>query len=253
MPGHLVLHGGGTTAPETTKTLIRHAGGPDALLIVLPQTSTAAVDKGVRSADWLRANGAKNVVVSSVTRPGDPAVLELARQIETTARGVWIPGGNQNRFMDLFGATPVPAGIRNLARRGGVAGGTSAGASLLGEWMPTGAGDAARLAHNAVETRPGVGALAGVIVDSHFLARTRTQRLLTMVLSRPDPCWGIGIDENGWAEVDLARRELSVRDGQVVIVRNDGPTRRDAAGRLAARDVRVTVLLPGETLPLSRR
>ena len=57
----VILHGGGTTAPETTKRLIECAGGPMARIVVLAHTGEDVAGKAKRSADWLRENGAKDV------------------------------------------------------------------------------------------------------------------------------------------------------------------------------------------------
>jgi cyanophycinase len=195
-PGYLIIHGGGSTAPETTRALIARAGGPDKLILVLPQTSEDAAAKSKGSIDWLKQNGAKNVAAPLVTKSGDTAGISEALALLEKASGVWIPGGNQNRLMELFAKTPVPDAIRAVYRRGGAVGGTSAGASLMGDFMPTGTGDMEKLTYDVIETAPGLGLLPGIVVDSHFLVRQRPQRLLDMCLSHPERT-GIGIDEKG--------------------------------------------------------
>ena len=249
-PGYLIIHGGGSTAPETTRTLITRAGGPDKLILLLAQTSEDASAKSKGSVEWLHQNGAKNVAAPLVTKPGDAAGMAEILTLLQKASGVWIPGGNQNRFMELFAKTPVPAAIRAVYQRGGAIGGTSAGAPLMGEWMPTGEGNMEKLTQDSSETAPGLGLLAGMLVDSHFLVRQRPQRLLDMILSHPERI-GLGIDENGWVEVDGTAGKLIIREGQAVVVRAMSAVRRDAQNRLGAADVRLRVLLPGEAIPLS--
>jgi cyanophycinase len=248
--GYLIIHGGGTTAPETTRALIARAGGPEKLILVLAQTSEDAATKSKGSTDWLKQNGAKNVSAPLVTKPGDAAGMSEALALLQKASGVWMPGGNQNRFMELFAKTPIPAAIRAVYQRGGAVGGTSAGASLVGEWMPTGAGDMEKLTQDSAETAPGLGLFSGVVVDSHFLARQRPQRLLDMILSHPERA-GLGIDENGWVEVDGTAGKLTVREGQVMTIRAASPARRDAQNRLGMSDIRLRVLLPGDSIRLS--
>jgi cyanophycinase len=250
MQGHLILHGGGSTGADTTRKFIRHAGGVEAPLIVLPQSSAEAGARGQRSADWLKENGARNVYASPVTRPDDPAMGDLLQRLKTAA-GVWVPGGDQNRLMSVFAGTPVPQAVRAVLARGGAAGGSSAGASLAGEWMPTGDGDRTKLVRGSVATAAGLNLWPGVLVDSHFLTRERTQRLLDMILTRPELI-GIGIEENAWIEADLSRQTMTAMTGQVVLLRAAGEVRADAAGRLSCPDVRLRVLLPGETADLNR-
>ena len=249
-PGYLIIHGGGSTAPETTRTLIARAGGADKLILLLAQTSEDAAAKSKGSVEWLKQNGAKNVAAPLVTKPGDTAGMTEVLTLLQKASGVWIPGGNQNRFMELFAKTPIPAAIRAVYQRGGAVGGTSAGASLMGEWMPTGEGDSEKLTQDSSVAAPGLGLFAGVLVDSHFLVRQRPQRLLDMVLSRPERT-GLGIDENGWVEVDGTAGKLIAREGQSIIVRAMSPVRRDVQNRLGVADIRLRVLLPGESVALS--
>lgn len=249
-PGYLIIHGGGSTAPETTRALIARAGGPDKLILVLPQTSEDAAAKSRGSMDWLRQNGARNVAAPLVTKPGDTEGMSETLALLEKASGVWIPGGNQNRLMELFAKTLVPAAVRAVYQRGGAVGGTSAGASLMGDWMPTGSGDLEKLTHDVIETAPGLGLLTGVVVDSHFLVRQRPQRLLGMILSHPERT-GLGIDENGWVEIDGAAGKLTVRERQVVVVRVMSPVRRDSRNRLGAADIRLSVLLPSDSIGLS--
>ncbi|MBC8102125.1 MAG: cyanophycinase [Cytophagales bacterium] len=242
-----MIHGGGSTAPETTRALITRAGGPDARILVLAQTSEDAAAKSKGSLDWLRQNGARNVAAPLVVKPSDSAGIAEALTLLETASGVWIPGGNQNRLMELFARTPIPAAVRALYQRGGAVGGTSAGASLMGEWMPTGDGDLEKLSQDSMTAAPGLGLLPGILVDSHFLARQRPQRLLGMVLSHPQRI-GLGVDEKGWVEVDGTAGTITVREGQAMVVRALSPVRRDKEGRLGAADIRLRVLLPGDTV-----
>ena len=250
----MILHGGGSTAPEATQAFIKAAGGPEAPILVLPQVTEGYIEKAKVSSDWLRENGAKNVNASLVNAPDDPLlpglVVTLRAMAESGGGGVWIPGGDQTRFMKIFAGTPVPPAIQKLLIRGGAVGGSSAGTALAGEWMPTGEGDKTSLKQDSVETMPGLNLLPGVIVDTHFLVRERTQRLLNMVVSRPERT-GIGVDERAWIRVEGKANRVTVEAGQVVIIRCVGPTRRDREGQLSAKEVRLRVLLPGESVSLS--
>ncbi len=247
--GTLFAHGGGNTPPASTQEFIKRAGGPDAPLVVLPQSSIEAEAKGKRSADWLKENGAKNVYASVLTNPNAPEMPQLLKALET-ARGVWMPGGDQSRLMGVFGKTPVPELLRQIVARGGAVGGTSAGASLLGEWMPTGNGDKAKMIRASVETIEGLKVWPGCLVDTHFLARERWQRLVNMVLSRPLTL-GLGIDEGAWVVFDGPRQTLQAGGGQVVLMRTVGSVREGKEGQIGITDLRTRVLLPGETVSLA--
>lgn len=246
--GFLLAHGGGTTVPASTRAFIEFAGGPNAPIIVLPQSSAEAQAKGTTSADWLKQNGAKNVFASALTRADDPAFPDLLKRL-ADAGGVWMPGGDQNRLMALFARTPVPATVRAVLERGGIVGGTSAGASLLGEWMPTGNGDPAKMTKNGTETAPGLAVWPGVLVDTHFFVRTRYQRTVNMILSRPELV-GVALDEAAWATFDNSKNQLTAGGGQVAVFRATLPVKTDATGRLSG-ELKQRVLLPGESLDLA--
>lgn len=255
--GHLIVHGGGTTGKDATGMFLKRVGSFSAPLVVLGQVSEAPIDKGQRSADWLKENGAGNVYVARVTETDNSFLDELVTKLES-ASGYWIPGGDQNRFMKIFARTPVIELLRRIIARGGSGGGSSAGASLCGEWMPTGSNgvrptedeDRTKLIRDSVGSAPGVGVLPGFLVDTHFLARERTQRSVDIALSRPQ-CCVLGVEQDGWFDGDLDRGTLTVGAGQVVTIRAAAPVQIDRQGHLGCSDIRMRVLLPGQTIRLA--
>lgn len=255
--GNLIVHGGGTTGKDATGTFLKYVGSMFAPVVVLGQVSEDPVAKGKSSADWLRENGATNVYAAQITETDASTLSELCAKLES-ARGYWIPGGDQNRFMRLFKDTPVPKLLRAILERGGAGGGSSAGASLCGEIMPTGNSglrpaeneDRANLKKNTVGVAPGLGVLPGFLVDTHFLRRERTQRSLDMVLSNPRFA-ALGVEQDGWFHADLARGTLAVGAGQVVTIRAAAPVQTGADTLLGCKDVRMRVLLLGDTVRLA--
>lgn len=247
--GTVLLVGGGETPREAVQEFIRLAGGADAPIVILAHTQADPSVGGERSATMFRELGARQVVV--VPDVQHEAVLASLRQ----ASGVWIPGGDQNRFMRKFPETSgVPQAIRHVVRRGGVAGGTSAGASLMGRLMPTGS----EPRHNSLTTgacpvSDGLGLLPKAIVDQHFLARNRLLGLLAAALDHPGYV-GIGVDEGAWALVRNGK--LETHRGQVVVIRTTRVSRtpdRSASGGgvlLGSDRVTLQVLLAGQSVRL---
>src|SRR4051812_21751975 len=90
--GSVLLVGGGTTPPTVTRAMIAAAGGPDAPIVVLAQTEENAVEGAPESDALFRGQGAAHVEAPV----GVPTAQVLA--LLEKARGVWIPGGDQNRF-----------------------------------------------------------------------------------------------------------------------------------------------------------
>jgi cyanophycinase len=243
--GTVLLAGGGATLPETVRAFIRFAGGLDARIVILAHTQSDIREAGERSVSFFEQQGARNVVA-----PDSVQEETLASYIHT-ASGVWIPGGDQNRLMRLLvHSSAFRQAMQGVLRRGGVVGGTSAGASLMGTWMPTGernASDAVR--RGATSLARGIDLLPNSIVDQHFIRRNRWARLLCAVLEHPD-CVGIGLDEGAWAVVQA--NELRVYQGQVVVLR--AATAPREKGRLmGCRDLRMSLLLEGDTLLLGER
>jgi cyanophycinase len=195
-----------------------------------------------------RHEGARNV--SAPVNVPFPEIIALLSR----ARGVWIPGGDQNRFTKTFPETSgVPAAIRAVYLRGGVIGGTSAGASLQGDLMPTGEPTKIEgLRKGGTDIAPGLGLLSGVIVDQHFIVRNRLPRLLAAVLEHFDHA-GIGIDEGAW--VVVREDVLSVFGGQVIVLTpmDSGPKTKDAVPGSSLRGrITLQVLTPGDQVALPR-
>ncbi len=238
--GTVILAGGGGTPPDVPRLILQLAGGANAKVVVLAHTQEDIERGGRRSAEFIQENGGQNVHAPSTTDP------DALTEILSDARGIWIPGGDQNRLMARLGSSEkFLRAVRGVYERGGVVGGTSAGASLMGSLMPTGEqspdGD---LKVGACTLASGLGILRNCIVDQHFLKRQRTQRLLCALLQNPD-CVGIGVDEDAWVVVQ--GEMLTAHRAQVFIARVTGKVRQ-SNGMLGTNDLRVQIVLPGETV-----
>ena len=105
----------------------------------------------------------------------------------TEATGVWIGGGDQSKIAAAYLGTRVETELKNVLARGGVVGGTSAGAAIMSRLMIAGGNPKP----NLIE---GLGLLPNIIVDQHFSQRKREPRLREALTTHPG--WaGIGIDE----------------------------------------------------------
>lgn len=242
--GPLVVVGGGPTVADITTRTLALAGGSNARVVVLPQSS-ALPDAGDASVKmWLDA-GARD---ARKVRFDDVAAARAAIEQATL---IWMPGGDQNRFMDAIRPTGLADVIRARHKAGVVVGGTSAGAAILSASMMTGEADLKSLTTGSTELKPGLGLWPEVIVDQHFLKRQRHNRLLSAVIDHPSLI-GVGIDES--TAVIVRGRELEVVGASAVVVldaRSGRVTPAPAGQPVAAADARVTVLRAGlrYTLP----
>ncbi len=242
--GTLVIMGGGAATESIVARTLELAGGKRAVVAVLPQSSAneRAGDPWVRI--W-RDAGAKSVRTVDFDQPDAKGALEAATLI-------WISGGNQNRFMNAIKGTGLDDVIRSQYLKGTVVGGTSAGAAVMSEWMLTGDSDPAGLASGSTVLRKGLALLPGALIDQHFLARKRNNRLLSAVLDRP-MLLGVGIDEETAIVVRADRFEVLGKSAVVVFDARDAKVQATAAGGVpAATDVRLSVLKEGMNYPLKR-
>ncbi len=191
--GSLVVVGGGNMGPEILQRFVALAGGPDAPIVVIP---TAGEDS-VYPTNWSGLNGLKAAGARHLTvlHTADRRVAESDSFVAPirAARGVWFPGGRQWRLVDSYLGTRTERELRAVLGRGGVIGGTSAGASILASYLVRGArsGNTIMMAKGYEQ---GFGYLRNTAVDQHVVARNRQNDLQQVVSAHPE-LLGIGLDE----------------------------------------------------------
>jgi cyanophycinase len=187
--GALVLCGGGKLPEKARSRFVELAGGPRAVIVVIPTASRDADVPEQRDSflsPWRRWQEAQ--VLWLHTRERQQADTADFCAPLATATGVWISGGDQSRLRTAYGGTLTERAIRDVIRRGGVVGGTSAGAAILGQPMII-------AGQEQPECAPGFGLLRETIVDQHFTQRQRAARL-RLALERYPSAQGLGIDED---------------------------------------------------------
>ena len=190
--GALLIVGGGGAGPEIWKTFIELAGGPEFPIVVVSSANEDPVPVDTGEAKALRNFGAKKVKILH-TRDRKEADSEAFTAILKEAKGVWFTGGRHWRFVDSYEGTLSEKRFREVLERGGVIGGSSAGASIQAEYMPRGH----PLGNTVVAAEGyerGFGYLPGCAVDQHFFARKRTADMTGLMKQYPQ-LLGIGIDE----------------------------------------------------------
>ena len=213
--GSLVVVGGALRNPEIVRAFIDRAGGPDAPIVVVPTAGggdDAAYGPFCRCLAQLRAQGARNL---TVLHTYDPEVADTEAFVEPLreARGVWFTGGRQWRLVDAYMDTRSEAGFQDVLDRGGVIGGSSAGASIQGSYLAR--GDTRTNTVMMGDHEVGFGYLRDTAIDQHLLARNRQFDMLEIIEARPE-LLGIGIDEDTAIMVDGDRFEVMGR-GYVAI------------------------------------
>ncbi|WP_435017344.1 cyanophycinase [Tundrisphaera sp. TA3] len=186
--GALVIVGGGGMPDNVRDKFMALAGGKAAKLIVIPTASEDADKKDEEEAylkPWRRYEPANLTLLHTRSREkADTA--EFARPI-AEATAVWFSGGDQNKIIEAYRGTAVEREFHALLKRGGVLGGTSAGAAIMSDVMIRGGNPVA-------EVGRGFGFVKNAVVDQHFLKRSRMNRLYGVISAHPELI-GIGIDE----------------------------------------------------------
>lgn len=191
--GALVLGGGGGMSAGIVRRFIELAGGPRSLIAVIPTAMGDPVPRNPGEETMLRRQGAKNLVVLH-SRSFDEGEAKRFAAVLRKAGGVWFCGGRQWRLVDAYGGTEVEQLFHKVLERGGVVGGSSAGASIQASYMVRGnpLGNREVMAEGYEK---GFGFLPGAAVDQHFSQRGRLADMEALVARFPQ-LLGIGLDES---------------------------------------------------------
>ena len=253
--GHLVLNGGGSKPAEVMEKFVELAGGPEALIVVFP-TASGEPDTGEYYEKFLAEYGCTNVVVADVRSTDDAADGELGETVRG-AGGIFFSGGDQRRIVEALLGTTVGDAVTEAFQKGAVVGGTSAGTACQSGLMITGDGDFTVITADNVELWQGLGLFPGVIVDQHFVARKRQNRLISVVLEHPE-LLGVGVDEGTavWVRPDGTFKVLG--EGWVMVfdasqARVSRRERGDGEISLGVHNMRTYLLQPGEVFDLTKR
>jgi cyanophycinase len=192
--GTLVVVGGGRVGPEIQARFLALAGGAAAPLVIIPTAGEAeSYGSEIREVELFRKAGFAQVSVLH-TRDRAVADSEAFTAPLRNARAVWFSGGRQWRLVDSYLNTRTQRELEALLARGGVIGGTSAGATIQGSYLVRGAREG-----NTIMMAPGYevgfGYLRNVAVDQHLIARKREGDLVAVIERHPE-LLGIGIDES---------------------------------------------------------
>ena len=193
--GSLVIVGGAMRDQAIVQKFIELAGGPDAPIVIIP-TAGGGEDgdygDDCRCLRQFRAAGAKKLTVLHTYDRSAAETDAFVRPIRE-AGGVWFGGGRQWRLADSYLNTKTHHELWALLDRGGVIGGSSAGATIQGSYLAR--GDTRTNTIMMGDHEEGLAFVKNVAIDQHLLRRNRQFDLLEITAARPE-LLGIGLDEN---------------------------------------------------------
>ena len=191
--GTLIIIGGARTPAAAFKEFVLAAGGARASIVVLPISMPAPLPAQDGMAEALKRAGVTDVTVLDQRTPqaiDQPEPLAALRR----ATGIWFGGGRQWRFVDAYEGTEAERQMHAVLARGGVIAGSSAGATIQGDYLVR--GHPLGPQYMICEGYPrGMGFLPGVAIDQHFTQRKRQPDLIGF-LGRYPQFLGIGLDES---------------------------------------------------------
>ncbi len=191
--GTLIVAGGSLSDPAVFARFVELAGGPSAPIVIIPTAGGGDdYDQFFGGRRPFERAGARHI---TILHTNDPEVANtdafVAPLLE--ARGVWFTGGRQWRLADAYLDTKVHDALWEVLNRGGVIGGSSAGASIQGSYLVR--GDTRTNTVMMGDHEVGLGFLKGVGIDQHLLRRNRHFDMVEVIRAKPE-LLGIGLDEN---------------------------------------------------------
>ena len=200
--GTLVVVGGGSLeGTGVLERFIQLAGGPGASFVIVPTAggnrnpdgSLHAYPEADVIAPWLK-RGLTNV---RMLHTHDPKVAdtEAFAAVLRTANAVWFNGGRQWNIVDSYMHTLTYREFHNVLARGGVIGGSSAGATIQGDYLVRGAVAGPQIMMTPEkEHERGFNFLRRTAIDQHINTRSRWDDLIPVIQKMPD-LLGIGLSE----------------------------------------------------------
>ncbi len=196
--------------------VVQESGGIEANIVVIPTASSIPVEVGENYLSAFGTLGCKNVVVLDI-RSREDAEAAQAIELISSANCVMFSGGDQSKITEKIGDTKIHAILKDRYQNveNFVIAGTSAGAMAMATEMISGGSAKESFIKGAVRMREGLGLIAQVTIDTHFIKRGRFGRLAEAVAKFPHII-GIGLAEDTGLVIKNNSAEV-IGSGMVII------------------------------------
>lgn len=222
--GTVVLHGGGSTA-EMYDSIPRLTGKLRPKLVHCPSASDSyrrMSNEELMASDLVevwKTDSIESLRFINTNKPGKAEQPDFCRILDA-ADALWFMGGDQRNLTTLY-VNPVQSTlfqkkVRDIVRRGGVVGGSSAGCAALSDVMIVGTVDDNGRGPARAELSRGLGVLANVVAEQHFDARQGRIERFAELLRNKRRLANISPGGNPGRMVGLA-----VEEGTALIVRGN--------------------------------
>jgi cyanophycinase len=201
--GTLVIVGGGSVAGTGIMERFIELGGgaEEGRFVVVPtaggnydqEGDLRVFDEDQVLASW-RERGVMNVSMLH-THDAKLADTEAFSADLAQATAVWFNGGRQWNIVDSYAGTRTYDLFHAVLERGGVIGGSSAGATIQGEYLVRGATEGSQIVMTDEENHQlGFEFLRKSAIDQHINARMRWDDIIPVIEQQPH-LLGIGLSE----------------------------------------------------------
>jgi len=197
----LIVGGGNLNGSGITEKFIELAGGKDKNFVIVPTAggnrkpdgSLAAYNEADVVAPWVKL-GITHVRMLHTADPKVADTEEFAKVLRD-ANAVWFNGGRQWNVVDSYANTLTYREFHKVLERGGVIGGSSAGATIQGDYLVRGDTSGPNVMMTTEPNHQKAFAfLRKVAIDQHINTRNRWDDLIPVIQKYPN-LLGIGLSE----------------------------------------------------------
>ena len=253
--GSLVIIGGGSRPASIIDKIIEVSEiDKEGYGIILPMSSIEPDSAIYYAKIQFKEKGLSNVVGLDFKK--DETIKKVKIDSIKNAKMIYISGGDQNRFMDIIAGTEIEVAIHDAYQNGSLIAGTSAGAAVMSKMMITGnelkhpdySSTFRNIESENIELKTGLGLINNVIIDQHFVKRSRYNRLISAVIEHPEVL-GIGIDESTALFVQGKRIEI-IGESQVIVIGNPKESKNVSGDKMGAQGLELNIYVPGDVFEL---
>ena len=200
--GSLIIVGGGSTdGTNIIEKFIELGGGVEGRFVIVPTAGgnrnrageVTPYDEDAVLKMW-RSRGLKDV---RMLHTHDPKVADTEPFVRALrdATAVWFNGGRQWNIVDSYANTRTYVEFHKVLERGGVIGGSSAGATIQGEYLVRGDTSGPDIVMTKEPNhQKGFEFLRKTAIDQHINARNRWDDLIPVIRDKPQ-LLGLGLSE----------------------------------------------------------
>lgn len=253
--GSLFIIGGGTRSPELVHSMVKTADlGPSDYIVILPMATSEPTESTALITSQIKAFSNAKITSFNFNREDADANEKWIDSVRN-ARLIYVTGGDQNKFMDIVRGTKLYDAMHQTFQSGATIAGTSAGAAIMSQVMITGeqkesSNSIQTVRKDNIVTTTGMGFLQSVIIDQHFIMRSRYNRLLSVLVDNPTKTL-IGVDE-ATAIVVKGQYIHVVGDSQVVIVSKPKNVKVNNNNKVSFSDAHISLLTNGEQFKIEK-